>query len=273
MKKFINKILFRFFKLLIKIKIFRFIFFNISDVVNSNILTDDKTKIKFYINNYLNKFRFDTILTKEPDTIEWIDNFNQNDIFFDIGANIGVFTCYAASKKIKTISFEPSVYNLELLAKNIYINKLNEIVTIVPLALNNNNIISNFNLSNNLQGSALNSFGKEYGYDGKNLKIDTYYKTIGMTLDDCIKVFSLPSPDHLKIDVDGIEHLILSGSLKTLKSIKSILIEISDDFLEQRNSCYKILNDLNFKQMSKSNSKMFRGSKFENCYNQIWIKQ
>ena len=43
------------------------------------------------------------MLTKEPDTINWIDNFNQNDTFFDIGANVGVFTCYAASKNIKTI--------------------------------------------------------------------------------------------------------------------------------------------------------------------------
>ncbi len=273
MKKILNKILFRFFRILINIKIFRFVFFNISEVVNSNIHANSKIKIKFYVNNYLNKFRFDTILTKEPDTINWIDNFNQNDTFFDIGANVGIFTCYAASKKIKTISFEPSVYNLELLAKNVYINNFNEIVTIVPLALNNKNTISNFNLSNSLQGSALNSFGKKYGYDGKNLKIDSYYKTIGMTLDDCVKVFSLPSPDHIKIDVDGIEHLILSGSLKTLKSIKSILIEISDDFFEQKNSCYKILKDLNFKQISKSNSKMFRGSQFENCYNQIWIRQ
>ena len=62
-------------------------------------------------------------------------------------------------------------------------------------------------------------------------------------------------------------------SLKTLKSVKSILIEISDDFLEQKNLCNKILKDFNFKQISKSNSEMFKGSKFENCYNQIWIKQ
>ena len=273
MKKIINKILFSFFKILINIKIFRFIFFNISDVVNSNVQVNEEIKIKFYINNYLNKFRFDTILTKEPDTIKWINNFDKNDTFFDIGANVGIFTCYAASKNIKTVSFEPSVYNLELLAKNVYINNLNEIVTIIPLALNNNNTVSNFNLSNSLHGSALNSFGKKYGYDGKKFKIDSYYKTIGMTLDDCIRIFSLPNPDHIKIDVDGIEHLILSGSLKTLKSIKSILIEISDDFLEQKSLCYKILNDLNFKQISKSNSEMFRGSKFENCYNQIWRRQ
>ena len=44
-------------------------------------------------------------------------------------------------------------------------------------------------------------------------------------------------PDYIKIDVDGIEHLILKGGENTLKKkkIKSILIEVNDNFLEQKN--------------------------------------
>ena len=43
-------------------------------------------------------WRVRTILDKEPDTIEWIDNFsidnNDNFIFWDIGANIGLYSLY-----------------------------------------------------------------------------------------------------------------------------------------------------------------------------------
>ena len=100
-----------------------------------------------------------------------------------------------------------------------------------------------------------------------------YYKTLGITLDNCLKNFELPKPNHIKIDVDGIEHLILKGSLDTLKNANSILIEISDDFYEQKSKCEQILKDLDFKLISKENSNIFKGSKFEKCYNQIWKKK
>ena len=29
------------------------------------------------------------MLTKEPETIEWIDTFNDDEVLFDIGANVG----------------------------------------------------------------------------------------------------------------------------------------------------------------------------------------
>ena len=53
-------------------------------------------KMKFYEPNNLISWRVRTILDKEPDTIEWIDNFsidnNDNFIFWDIGANIGLYS-------------------------------------------------------------------------------------------------------------------------------------------------------------------------------------
>ena len=33
---------------------------------------------------------------KEKETIEWINSFEEGSIFFDIGANIGVFSIYGA---------------------------------------------------------------------------------------------------------------------------------------------------------------------------------
>ena len=61
-----------------------------------------------------------------------------------------------------------------------------------------------------------------------------------MSIDDLVKIFNLKKPDILKIDVDGIEHLILQGGKETLSNSKSILIEITDSFIDQSSICYKI---------------------------------
>ena len=44
-----------------------------------------------------------TFYTKEPETVDWIDKFNNGSNFIDIGANIGIYSLYAASKKIMSL--------------------------------------------------------------------------------------------------------------------------------------------------------------------------
>ena len=75
----------------------------------------------FYVPNRLNFFRVDTFSTKEPETLEWIDTFKKKSVFWDIGANIGLYSCYAVKRAdCQVYAFEPSVFNLELLAKKIF---------------------------------------------------------------------------------------------------------------------------------------------------------
>lgn len=45
-------------------------------------------------------WRFDTLLEKEPDTIEWIDGFRLGETLWDIGANVGIYTIYAALRAV-----------------------------------------------------------------------------------------------------------------------------------------------------------------------------
>ena len=62
------------------------------------ILFANNTEQKTYIKN-----RVDRILSKEPETIEWINSFENDSIFFDIGANIGIYTLYSAIKIENTV--------------------------------------------------------------------------------------------------------------------------------------------------------------------------
>jgi hypothetical protein len=70
--------------------------------------------------------------------------------------------------------------------------------------------------------------------------------------------------------------LILKGALKTLKSkiLKSIFIEVNDNFEEQSHQVKNILEDAGFKLKEKRHSEMYkRSTQYGRTYNQIWIKK
>ena len=55
--------------------------------------------LTFYVPNRLSYYRSDSFSTKEPETLSWIDSFDAKSTFWDIGANIGIYSWYAAKKK------------------------------------------------------------------------------------------------------------------------------------------------------------------------------
>ena len=230
--------------------------------------------LTFYTPNKLINYRVETFKSKEPEILRWIEDFKTNSIFFDVGANIGLYSCYATKKKdCKTFSFEPSVFNLENLAKNIHINDLSNKVTIIPNPLYKNKIISKMKMSSTNIGGAISTFAEDYTFDGSKIKTIFSYNLPGLSLDELISEFSLPPPDYLKIDVDGIEHLILQGGIKTLKNLKSIFIEVSENFTKQKNAVDHILKSNDFVFDSKYSDYSIKSEKFKDCYNQIWFKK
>ena len=78
----------------------------------------------FFAPNYVTSWLVDEFYIKEPETIDWIDSFQKNNkkiIFWDIGANIGIYSVYAGLKHsdIEVVSFEPSTSNLRILSRKI----------------------------------------------------------------------------------------------------------------------------------------------------------
>jgi FkbM family methyltransferase len=222
----------------------------------------------FHTPNWITLWRAKTFSTKEPETLEWIDKFDNNCIFWDIGANIGTYSIYATKvKNATTFSFEPSVFNLEFLAKNINANNLENKINIFPIALSDSNNINKFNMSNIEWGSALSTFSKSYDANGKDLIIKFSYNTIGIRADDAVKFFNIPYPKYIKIDVDGIEHLILSGMPMILESAEQVLIELSNVFNDQIEIATKILIDKGFILSNK-----YIENDINISTNQIWKK-
>ena len=83
----------------------------------------------------------------------------------------------------------------------------------------------------------------------------------------------MPVPHYIKMDVDGIEHFLLQGGSKVLKEVQGILVEINDDFTEQAEVSKKLLEEAGLTLLEKRHSEMFEGSKFQNLFNQIWIRK
>ena len=219
-------------------------------------------KISFFTPSSISKWRIDNFFEKEPETLEWIDDFeDSNSIFWDIGANIGVYSIYAAVKKskLRVFSFEPSTSNLNLLSRNISMNQLHERITIsqIPLTVSDNQFLM-MKESSLIEGSALNAFGVDFDSNGENIQEINKYKIFGNSINDFLDSGTLEIPDYIKIDVDGIEHLILSGADKYLnnKKIKSILVELNEDFKDQFKSSLEILNNNGFSLEKKERSKM-----------------
>lgn len=235
-------------------------------------------KLTLFTPNWTCRFRANTFSTKEPETLEWIDESESDGVFFDIGANVGLYSLYyAATKKGKVYAFEPSVFNLSLLAKNIYENRLHDQIKIITNPLTQQNQFADFGLSTIEEGGAMSGFGFDYDYDynGKPINKKLIYQTLGLSLDFLITNNIITErPSLIKIDVDGIEHLILAGAIETLKhpTCRSVLIETNHTFLKQANSISKILVECGFSLKEKRQSEIFSGSEFQGIYNNIWHK-
>ena len=232
-------------------------------------------KLVFTIPNELNQYRADTFSTKEPETLEWIDGIPRGSVVWDIGANVGLYTCYSAKARgCRVFAFEPSVFNLELLARNIFLNGLTNQVTIVPLPLSEELAVSTLNMTTTDWGGALSTFGQAYGHDGQPMRKVFEFPTIGLSMVDAAKLLRILPPDYIKMDVDGIEHLILKGGMPILRGIKGILIEINDKFAAQANDASKYLREAGLSLKKKRHAECFDSdtSAAKYTFNQIWTR-
>jgi FkbM family methyltransferase len=229
------------------------------------------TDLTFAVPNSLTRFRVSTFSTKEPETLEWIDGISAASVVWDVGANVGLYSCYAAKARgCRVIAFEPSIFNLELLARNISLNRLTGRITVVPLPLSEALSVGTLNLSTTEWGGALSSFGQDYGHDGRPLHAVFRYPTIGLSMSHAVDQLGIPLPDYIKMDVDGIEHLILKGGAAVLKNVKGMLIEINEEFEKQATESARYLSEAGLVLHAKRHAEMFDDSALRYVYNQIW---
>ena len=200
-------------------------------------------------------------MTKEPETYKWIETFNDGDVLYDIGANVGVYSIYAARKGLRVFSFEPSAINYFVLMRNIEVNNLDERVTALNIAVNDQSKLDNLYMSHTVVGGAQHTFGrpqsendfiKDYGSHNKFKQ-----SIIGYSLDDFVENLEVEFPNHIKIDTDGNEKRIITGAKRIIHDpkLKSISIELRGRDEKMREDVINLLQEagLNLFDDSKGN--------------------
>ena len=134
-----------------------------------------------------------------------------------------------------------------MLAKNIYLNSLSDKIAIISFPLFANLAVRPFYMTSKEWGGALSNFGESVDHDGLPMTSVFKYKTVGMSIDQAISHLNFTKPNYIKMDVDGIEHLILKGATDTLKSAESLLIEVNDNFAKQAKDTEGYLTKAGFK--------------------------
>jgi len=111
-----------------------------------------------------------------------------------------------------------------------------------------------FNYANLTPGGALHALGDPVDFKG-NTFAPVYSQTvIAYCLDDFVRQFNLPNPNHIKIDVDGIEYKILQGSRNILShdQFRTLMLEVDEfDEREELDAMLKYLSDMGLKLIKK----------------------
>ena len=207
--------------------------------------------LHFVTSTSLLEARANSILSKEPDTIRWIDGFNSKDVFWDVGANVGVFSLYAARcRELRVLAFEPSADNYAVLCKNVEINSLEGSVVPYCLALAGRTELGVLNSPTRELGASLHQFGAKgdvsrYSDGGAN---SSAQGMVGFTIDDFVGQFRPLFPTRLKLDVDGLEWPILQGARQTLRDsrLQSVMAELPLSDPVERDRAIAWLSDAGF---------------------------
>ena len=180
----------------------------------------------------MEKMRFETFEKKEPETLAWIGSF-AGGTFVDVGANIGVYTMYAAHRHpaMKVYAFEPVRRTYHRLVDNL---RLNNFPNVVPMhvAVANRNCLSEMYVKIEDvagSGSQIDEPVDEHNGTFTPLSVEIVAMTSLNALFELAGVL-----DYIKIDVDGRESTVLGGADVALLKARSVLVECNTDRLPLR---------------------------------------
>jgi FkbM family methyltransferase len=211
-------------------------------------LTHEGKTISYLTPNTLLKWRVDSLFTKEPCTIEWIAQFRPEDVLVDVGANVGMYTVWAAKTRgVRVFAFEPESQNYGLLNRNLVMNGLGEQVKAYCLALSDRAGFSELHLASLDAGSSCHQLGEKVDFNHRPAQPKFSQGCVSARLDDLVRDGVVAPPQHIKIDVDGFEPKVIAGAEQVLRSpgLRSLLIEINQNLADHM-AMVEQLNGLGF---------------------------
>ena len=172
-------------------------------------------KIRFLNHSGAGYWRARAIMTKEPGSLEWIDSMVPGSVFWDIGANIGVLTLYAAMRgDLKVWAFEPAAVNYYNLVA-CELNGLERRVRCLRLGFSDTSGIMDLHVSQLMSARSF-TFKESKKLDPKRESFPSIQAVQVCTIDEFIARYGAPCPNYIKIDVPGLTQEIFAGATQTL---------------------------------------------------------
>ncbi len=166
-----------------------------------------------------------SLLRRQPDTIAWIDAFQPNSVFWDVGANVGIYSLYAALRHdTKVVAFEPAAVNYFLLAANVEANRFEDSVECLLVGLSDESAISRLEVSQFVPAASFSFRGKKARpYAGRQAALMA-------SMDQLIEDYGLACPNYIKIDVPGLTEAIIDGGVRMLQrhELQEVHIECTE---------------------------------------------
>lgn len=185
-------------------------------------------RVSFVLLGRVAAARATALLTKQPATIAWIDQFHGDSVFWDVGANVGAYTLYAALRgNTRVVAIEPAAVNYFLLTANCEANGIDDRVDCLLLGLGDGSAVTRLSVS---QFEPARSFSfrdskpdRRYSHDGRQA-------ALVLSMDDLVTRYGLPCPNYIKIDAPGMSEAIVAGALRTLQrpEVREVHIELRE---------------------------------------------
>src|SRR6056300_720880 len=185
-------------------------------------------KILYHTINKATQWRVDTIFTKEPITIEWVKSIAPGEVVFDVGANVGMYSMMLASRGATVYAFEPDFLNYACLNRNIRLNNFEDQILAYCVGVLDFDGFSvlNSERANPATGDSMYTAHEELNFKLQPANVKHKQAIPIITLDKFCSSLSI-QPDHIKIDVDGLDYKIVEGNIKTIKNVKTAIIELN----------------------------------------------
>ena len=197
-------------------------------LVQSKIITHEASgaKAEFYRTDFI-----PSNLPERSVTEDLISNLSTDDIFYDLGANRGLYTCLAGNivENGEVHAFEPNPIAVSDLEQNIQHNNLLSRVFIHQKAVSDSGEEIPFLVRSDSTGNTLQTTTVDEE-DSETITVES------INLDDYIIENNLPHPTIMKIDIEGAEIDALNSMDLSLEDCKIVYCEVHKDMIDSPDS-------------------------------------
>lgn len=207
----------------------------------------------FKLMTYTRSLELCARMNYETENLDFIDKIETDEVMYDLGACEGRFSIYAAMRGIRVVSFEPEAKNYQVFSENLKINGIgNKKVNAINAGVGEKNGKAIIKIGQPWEG------GHQKVVEHGNVRNDLDFNFVESqeidiySMDSFIDKGLYPSPNYIKIDIDGSEMPFLKGATRTLKdkNLKGIIFELNEKDPNFKN-IIKCLNENGFIEKEK----------------------